>query len=393
MGQIIFLLSISLLLFSNLAFAENRSGAATLTPMVGYHMIDGGMDLDDETAFGLSLGYNVNAHFGLEGDARYTSTQTDRGGAYDRDMDIWAVSLGGLYHFQPQHDLNPYLSLGGGGLIYDLEGASNKDEDYMIYWGGGLKYALDDSASLRLDLRHMLDYLDDTSGSNHENGTWRHHMQAMMGVTFQLGGVSKAPARAGHAEALTESAAVAVTPVDGDHDGVLDHVDKCLGTAPGVRVNTGGCPADTDGDGIFDFHDACIDTPKGAVVDSRGCHEDPDPVDEMILHINFDTDKDTVTPFHRVQLAKAVELINKYPGHKIEVEGHTDSVGDLYYNQNLSARRAENVRKALVESYAIAVEQTVARGFGEGKPLASNETVEGRQMNRRVEVEILKPQE
>jgi OOP family OmpA-OmpF porin len=374
------------LLLSGNALADNRMGAVTLTPMAGYHLIDGGMDLDSEAAFGLGLGYNITKHWGIEGDVRYTPTQTDIQGLSDIDVDIWTLGLGALYHFQPEEQLNPYLTFGGGGLVYDIDGTSSDDEDYMGYWGGGTKYSLSDTSALRLDLRHILNYRSDNTGSTSSSDPdWRHHFQVMFGVTFQFGGMSNVPVT----ETRVVEPEMAAAPVDSDGDGVLDNVDKCLGTSPGVRVDGKGCPADTDGDGVADFKDACVDTPKGAKVDDRGCPEDAEPIAEMNLQINFGTNKDAVTPFHQSEMVEAVKFINQYPGHKIEVEGHTDSVGDAGYNQGLSARRAENVRMTLVDKYGVAADRISARGFGEEKPLASNDTVEGRQQNRRVEVEIL----
>jgi OOP family OmpA-OmpF porin len=384
--KVLLFITVLLVFFSANALADNRQGAVTLTPMAGYHVIDGGMDLDNEAAFGLGLGYNISEHWGIEGDVRYTSTQTDIQGVSERDVDILTLGLGALYHFQPEEELNPYLTLGGGGLIYDIDGSSSDAEDYMFYWGGGAKYALTETTALRLDLRHILDYLDDTGHSQHENGTWRHHFQAMFGVTFQFGGMSNVPVKETRA---VEPAAMVAATADSDADGVLDSADKCPGTSPGVRVDASGCPADTDGDGVADFLDACIDTPQEAKVDARGCPDDADPVAEMALKVNFDINEDTVTSSHKGELVEAIDFINKFPGHKIEIEGHTDSTGDAIYNQNLSARRAENVRKALIETNAVAADRISARGFGEDKPLASNDTAAGRQQNRRVEVEIL----
>ncbi len=68
------------------------------------------------------------------------------------------------------------------------ENTSHGDEDYMGYWGAGVKYALNDSAALRLDLRHILDYRADNRGTNNGGSDWANHMQAMVGVTFQFGG-------------------------------------------------------------------------------------------------------------------------------------------------------------------------------------------------------------
>jgi OOP family OmpA-OmpF porin len=72
----------------------------------------------------------------------------------------------------------------------------------------------------------------------------------------------------------------------------------------------------------------------------------------------------------------------------VEVAGHTDSVGSEEYNQGLSERRANTVRDYLA-SKGINASRLTARGYGEGRPVASNDTSEGRQENRRVELVVL----
>ena len=171
------------LLLSGSALAENKEGSITLTPMVGYHAIDSDLDLDNEASFGLALGYNFNKNWGIEGDVRYTPTQFETGST---DVDIWTFGLGALYHFQPEQELNPYLAFGVGALSYDSDASSHGDEDFMGYWGGGVKYAMSDSAALRLDLRHILDYRSDNRGSKHDDSDWANHVQAMLGVTFNF---------------------------------------------------------------------------------------------------------------------------------------------------------------------------------------------------------------
>jgi OOP family OmpA-OmpF porin len=172
------------------AFAENRVGAVTLTPMAGYHIFDGGLDLDNNASFGLALGYNITPEWGIEADVRYTPTETDSSDSVD--VDVWTFGVSALYHFQPAEALNPYLAIGLGGIVYDLSGTSHNNEDYMGYWGGGLKYAMTEDTALRLDLRHILD-LDDDSSLSGRDTTIRSHLSAMLGVVFQFGGASARP--------------------------------------------------------------------------------------------------------------------------------------------------------------------------------------------------------
>ena len=86
-------------------------------------------------------------------------------------------------------------------------------------------------------------------------------------------------------------------------------------------------------------------------------------------------------------LGRLADFMREYPDRIVAVEGFTDSVGPDAYNEDLSRRRAEAVREALVQQ-GIAGSRVVARGYGESYPVASNDTPEGRQRNRRVEVVI-----
>ena len=83
-------------------------------------------------------------------------------------------------------------------------------------------------------------------------------------------------------------------------------------------------------------------------------------------------------------------IIRAYPNGTAALEGHTDSKGDDAYNQRLSERRAESVRRWLAEKERVDGAKLTARGFGESRPVASNDTDAGRQKNRRVEVVIRK---
>jgi outer membrane protein OmpA-like peptidoglycan-associated protein len=89
-------------------------------------------------------------------------------------------------------------------------------------------------------------------------------------------------------------------------------------------------------------------------------------------------------PGAREKLAKISGILLAYPSLKIQVEGHTDSVGEDDYNQRLSEQRAQSVRGYLVDQM-VAADSVTAFGFGKAKPVATNDTPEGRQQNRRVE--------
>ena len=101
----------------------------------------------------------------------------------------------------------------------------------------------------------------------------------------------------------------------------------------------------------------------------------------------FDFGKYTLRPVAREKLARVSGIILAHPGLRIEVEGHTDSVGSDEFNQKLSEQRAGTVHEYLVSS-GVAPTNVTARGFGESQPVASNDNAAGRQQNRRVELVV-----
>ncbi|MBP1597301.1 MAG: OmpA/MotB domain protein [Acidobacteria bacterium] len=100
----------------------------------------------------------------------------------------------------------------------------------------------------------------------------------------------------------------------------------------------------------------------------------------------FDTAQYALRPLARERLAKVAGIILGHPGLRLEVEGHTDSVGGDAYNQTLSEQRAGSVRDYLIRQGMSTMNSVLAKGFGEAQPVASNDTAAGRQLNRRVEL-------
>jgi len=106
-----------------------------------------------------------------------------------------------------------------------------------------------------------------------------------------------------------------------------------------------------------------------------------------ISDVLFDTGQFTLKPAAREKLAKVSGIVLAHPGLRLEVEGHTDSVGSDDFNQQLSEKRAAAVRDYLVQQ-GIPINSVTARGFGKTMPVASNDTAAGRQQNRRVEMVV-----
>ena len=113
------------------------------------------------------------------------------------------------------------------------------------------------------------------------------------------------------------------------------------------------------------------DTPRGLVVNM------PD--------VLFDFNKYTLKPAARERLARVSGIVLAYPDLKLEIEGHTDSIGSAEYNQTLSEKRAAAVRDYLVSS-GVSIGHVEARGLGKSDPVADNSSAAGRKLNRRVEM-------
>lgn len=103
--------------------------------------------------------------------------------------------------------------------------------------------------------------------------------------------------------------------------------------------------------------------------------------------ILFDVDKKEIKPTARDSIAQAAEVLVKYPDTYITVEGHTDSTGTSEYNQKLSESRADAVRDMLMRD-GVPASRLSSKGYGESAPIADNSTPDGRQLNRRVQLEI-----
>jgi len=336
--RIIWLSLITSLCLAGSALAGMRAGSFSFIPQVGYLWLDNDLQLDDAPLYGVGFGYNCTEHLGAEFFFGYAGADNQ---ALGGDADIWLYRVDALYHFRPDQPLVPYLAVGVGGLSVDREHGKS-DTDALFDWGGGVKYFFHQNLGLRFDLRHLINF-----------GPPGNNFSATVGLEYLFGGARKV---------AMEPPAPAPEPVP-----VVVPAPKPL-------------PKDSDGDGVIDSIDQCPDTAKGVAVDDRGC-----PI-QLTLHIEFAFDRATVQPQYQPLIHQAAEFIRRYPQMKILIAGHTDSRGSEEYNLKLSQRRAEAVRRALITTEGIDPDTLVAVGYGESKPVASNDTEAGRQQNRRVEV-------
>lgn len=199
---------------------------------------------------------------------------------------------------------------------------------------------------------------------------------------------------------------------DEDNDGVADSSDQCPGTPAGVMANMDGCTPDTDRDGVYDYLDRCPRTPYGLAVNAMGCPADTDAdgkyddqdqspttpewvndlkwgsVSPAVRYLRYDVNAHALRPWMYAMLDEYVAYLNINTGKTLHVRGFTDDVGGKSANLGLSKKRANAVRDYLLKSGIDASRLSVSY-HGIEMPMADPNTIEGRNLNRRVELEIM----
>jgi len=155
--------------------------------------------------------------------------------------------------------------------------------------------------------------------------------------------------------------------LDSDQDGVMRDQDQCLATPFGAKVDENGCAI----------------CPIESLRDNEGCYAEDVSVIHIPIEVNFDTDSDIVKSQYYSSIQDIAKAILEYNVERIEIAGHTDSQGPETHNASLSQRRAQSVADML-QKFGIPSNKIVAKGYGESAPIASNDTADGRLMNRRV---------
>ena len=152
----------------------------------------------------------------------------------------------------------------------------------------------------------------------------------------------------------TSAADIAASP------DMADFVERVLFTKASAATKAKASPFDSDADGVADYKDKCPQTPAGAKVDIDGC---------WAYHgVFFDFDKATIKPEYHDLFENAVQVMKNNPTLRVQIEGHTDSIGPASYNLKLSERRAQAV-KAYMVNKGISPARITTQGFGEIDPV------------------------
>lgn len=374
------------------AVAEQSTQYIYINPFVAFQYFDDKRELSESGTFGGGLEYRFTDRWAAE--AVYSRANADRKGA-PGDSDFDELRLDGLYYLaDADQTWNPYLAFGAGHADFGDNGpngtlGSNHDET-RVNLGGGVRYNVNDTVSLRGDLRefHGID-----------NSTF--DTQVSLGISFAFGRLVGSPdPKDTDLDGITDDRDQCPgTPrgatvdgygceLDDDNDGVVNSQDQCPSTPAGARVDNQGCELDSDGDGVVDSQDQCPDTTAGAEVDEVGCEGVAETVQTVELRVQFPNNSSVIDHTFDPEIRKVADFMAANPETTVEIAGHTDSSGAANYNQFLSQRRAEAVANRLTESLGVDPARVSAVGYGESQPIMDNDTPEGRAGNRRVEARI-----
>ncbi|HLF62852.1 MAG TPA: OmpA family protein [Saprospiraceae bacterium] len=173
---------------------------------------------------------------------------------------------------------------------------------------------------------------------------------------------------------------------DSDGDGIADLDDKCP-TIKG-KAEYQGCP-DTDGDGLDDLTDRC--PTMAGPADNGGCPpietKDKETLEFAMRAVQFEHGSSRLKPESNRILNQVADILVKYPDYRIEINGHTDNTGTDDFNKKLSQDRAKACYDYLL-ARGISIRRMSYVGFGESRPVADNNSLVGRQLNRRVEFNL-----
>lgn len=324
-------------------------------------------------ADGTSIGYNagvghrLNDNLWVEGQFFGDTIET---GQFGTDNYQTGGGVDFHYAFGQRSEFTPFLIVGGGGVYNDIAG-TNQDEltPYLNVGVGFTKSILGfDNLRIRGELRAIYD--DFQEGQT--------DFRAGLGLEMGLG---SAPVK--EPEVVVREVQVPVEKV------VIKEVPVeriVIKEVPAPEPEVVPVSVDDDGDGVINERDKCPNTLKGARVDGNGC------VVEQTLtirDITFETDSARLTANAQRLMENVVSFLRSDPSARISISGHTDSVASDAYNMKLSRNRANEVRDYLI-GYGIDGSRLDAAGYGESRPVATNDTPEGRELNRRVEFRIQK---
>ncbi|AMO67932.1 OmpA/MotB [gamma proteobacterium BDW918] len=387
-------------------------------------------DYDSGNEGKIGIGKPISAYVMVDTHLNYGELKNTNNDTYSRfagGLDFLYFPLGA---FMLNADaLQPYLGVGVTyhEIDYETPTVTSNQTDYGSDAIAGFMYELD-KVSLRGEIRYQIDSIQRDLPLFPDDDNF-YTYAALIGISVPFGEKPRpynfdsdgdgVPDRIDKCPNTPRGTPVDATgcPLDSDGDGIPNFRDQCPNTPPGARVNVNGCSIDDDGDGVPNDIDQCPGTPRGVPVNAQGCPLDsdgdgvPNKIDQCpgtlpglkvnsrgcvisqtvaLSGVHFEFNKSRLMLDSQTVLDKVAESLANEPDVNIIIMGHTDSVGSDAYNLKLSQSRAESVVRYLTRK-GISESRQKAKGYGESRPVADNSTDEGRERNRRVELQVISP--
>lgn len=353
--------------FIGQAVAGDYDSRFYVAPGVAFLDADSIRGEDDGPSYSLALGLPLSAKRSLEFELGYGDLDS---------TELYSAGFNLLSHFNPEtRSLYSIIGLG----YLRSEGGPGEEYDSATL-SGGLGYAPSWAWGLRLEglVRSDLHFNMDAGVGGKDIFV---EPLVRLGYRIALGAkpVASEPAS-------TPAQVVEPAGDDSDGDGVSDASDLCPGTPTGTIVDKTGCAPTLRTSPVATPPADCREPTIDESVDEFGCAVDR----AVILNgVNFEFDSAVLTAEAEGVLDDVAQVLMGMPETPVQLAGHTSDEGDEFYNIDLSQRRAAAVRSYLIDA-GVPGKRMTAKGYGGQAPLAANDSVAGRQENRRVEIKVVR---
>ncbi|RMG26360.1 MAG: OmpA family protein [Bacteroidetes bacterium] len=349
--------------------------------------------------FHTEFAYSPRVHFPV------SVEQSRLSAFYDMNYQLRFKLNNGLF-FRENAFIGPYLSFGIGGSY------TQNNPDVYVPLGGGVRFRLSKRANINVQSIRKFSVNKDYQNIAH-----------IISFVYNIG-QEQLGAPADVPEELTDEQIVALLPADDDGDGIVNLQDECP-DEPGLLTHNG-CPAEADAPQEVMPTDQSVETPAPVLVDLQQAEtettemnldvlqpheaevpvikpepalaENLSPVDQgpcsqyamdQLPPVHFQLNSDQLNEEAKAALDQVAGMMKSCPSIRLVVRGHADASGTDERNLILSVMRAYRVKYYLVYEHGLSQMRINSGGLGENQPVASNDTPEGRELNRRVDFQLV----
>ena len=331
-------------------------GGLSVSTTTGGYLFAGSEQQNTTTVYGLKIGYeqiekSVASSIGVEGTLNYFKIGSKTGGSNDSG---YLYRLDATYPFPIGKKWLPFIAVGGGGIVIDTPAKTNSN--FLINYGLGVKYFFENYLALRADARQLVVYEGSDIRNNYEFG---------VGLSYYFGKVRTKKSPPPPAP-VTEKKKIVVLE---DEPTKKEEVAKPAGADAADKTAAVG----------------------QAVPVTTGISENPVVKNEAVkkVSIEFDKNSSLIKPEFIKQLKEIANILKDGDDVAARIEGHSDGAGKLAANVALSEQRAHSVRNSLIKE-GVNPKQLSITAHGPAKPIADNATLDGKQKNRRVDIQVEK---